>query len=457
MAIRFCKGKNEKSRVEYGVRMQIDFFKSASILFNRNSNVDYLPVVDNDGSLLCYCYNDPQADSILNHVLALSTSEAAINEIKKCEIFQIISLNEISWQWARLLIKSGCRVKLVGNFWRNVMPKNDRITYCEAADESIKNSLFAEGNIGIDLYELGFWKRSFPNWEYQEIEVLYERLKRNNGLYNVGWLSYRDAQAILREHIQSSKPFMAARLGNTEAKITSGYAYGIIPNCWKKWLYKSAGFYSVSEKNKDNDCVKYAKLSLESLRICDFNLCRFESEIPLINQFAPAQSLNIDWYDLYVVDEQNWTTSLIGKRVLIVSSISDTIKRQIKKRACAKGFLMAEKILYYDMPETYFEECRRCSNWFEEFESIKCKLSEINFDIAIIAGGAYGYPLAAFVKMIGKQAIDICSGIYPLFHIKNNTQSIIRRVSSLYSRDWVFPIENPKYNIENIERAAYWE
>ena len=82
---------------------------------------------------------------------------------------------------------------------------------------------------------------------------------------------------------------------------------------------------------------------------------------------------------------------------------------------------------------------------------------DIDFDIAIIAAGAYGYPLAAEIKNMGKQSIELCSGIYPVFGIKVKTQLIIRKISSMYNDNWIFPIETPPKNYMNIEKGAYWE
>lgn len=38
------------------------------------------------------------------------------------------------------------------------------------------------------------------------------------------------------------------------------------------------------------------------------------------------------------------------------------------------------------------------------------KIKQIDFDVCIIGCGAYGLPLAAFVKRMGKQAIHLAGG-----------------------------------------------
>ena len=113
--------------------------------------------------------------------------------------------------------------------------------------------------------------------------------------------------------------------------------------------------------------------------------------------------------------------------------------------------------IFYDAPQTQLGEKQGFKNWFEAYDKVVKDIKNIDFDIAIIAAGAYGYPLAAEIKNMGKQSIELCSGIYPVFGIKVKTQLIIRKISSMYNDNWIFPIETPPKNYMNIEKGAYWE
>jgi hypothetical protein len=84
-------------------------------------------------------------------------------------------------------------------------------------------------------------------------------------------------------------------------------------------------------------------------------------------------------------------------------------------------------------------------------------IQKIDFDVALIACGSYGYILSSKIKNMGKQAIELCSGLYPIFGIKNKTQIIIRKVSKMYDKNWIFPIEEKPNNYMNLEKGAYWE
>ena len=46
------------------------------------------------------------------------------------------------------------------------------------------------------------------------------------------------------------------------------------------------------------------------------------------------------------------------------------------------------------------------------------EISEIDFEIAIIGAGAYGLPLGAFIKKIGRQAIHLGGATQILFGVR---------------------------------------
>ena len=172
--------------------------------------------------------------------------------------------------------------------------------------------------------------------------------------------------------------------------------------------------------------------------------------------FSNSNSTNVDWYDLYTnADNKNfWINNIRNKKILIVSSSNETIKHQQERLNIFKNC----ELIYFTPPQTYLPNNQRNENWFEDFEKMKNEIKKIDFDICIISCGAYGYPLASYIKNIGKQSIELCSGIYPIFKIKVKTQQIIRKISKNYSsNDWIFPIEQPPKEYMSIEKGAYWQ
>ena len=85
-----------------------------------------------------------------------------------------------------------------------------------------------------------------------------------------------------------------------------------------------------------------------------------------------------------------------------------------------------------------------------------------DFDIALIGCGAYGFPLAAYVKRKGKKAVHFGGSLQLLFGIRGNrwenpNYNPIYNYANLMNEYWVKPgsVEKPQ-NAEKVENACYW-
>ena len=87
--------------------------------------------------------------------------------------------------------------------------------------------------------------------------------------------------------------------------------------------------------------------------------------------------------------------------------------------------------------------------------------NKIDFDIAIIGCGAYGFPLAAKLKQAGKQAVHLGGATQLMFGIKGkrweedyNGYEYIRK---WFNDAWVYPSEQDKpQNADTVEGGCYW-
>ena len=80
------------------------------------------------------------------------------------------------------------------------------------------------------------------------------------------------------------------------------------------------------------------------------------------------------------------------------------------------------------------------------------------FDIAIIGCGAYGFPLASFIKNLGKQAIHLGGVTQLLFGIKGKRWEEWKHYTELRKNNgenWIFANEIPE-DYKKIEGGCYW-
>ena len=96
-------------------------------------------------------------------------------------------------------------------------------------------------------------------------------------------------------------------------------------------------------------------------------------------------------------------------------------------------------------------------NWFQALEFMKDQILKKDFDIALIGCGAYGFPLAAHVKKIGKQAIHMGGSLQILFGIKGKRWDNHPVISKFYNEHWVRPrAEDKPKKSHLVEDDCYW-
>lgn len=455
MGIRFCKGDLSAFNFEYTLNIDKDLIKKAHNIFLEN-DLEYIPIFDKNGKYFCCCYDDKNLDKTLKYLQIMMNSAKGLDYFNSFGIITLVSCNEIGIQLYELLKKTKCKVYCIGELWTDIYSDAEIINHIEGF------GIYCEGNPGFSLNQMGTWKTTFPFNEFEFIEDKYRELSRGQEMYDKKWVDKDTCNRLLINKILSGKPFMAARLGNSEASICREYMNGYYSKKWLGWLFNATGFFSEFGWNT-RDVDSYVELTFKAISKCDVHCCRFDNEIGLVNNFGHKESINVDWYDLYSnFDVSNlWLTALENKKVLIISSVNQTIQKQLKirnKLFDVQGVLPESmNTIFYDAPQTQLGEKQGFKNWFEAYDKVVKDIKNIDFDIAIIAAGAYGYPLAAEIKNMGKQSIELCSGIYPVFGIKVKTQLIIRKISSMYNDNWIFPIETPPKNYMNIEKGAYWE
>lgn len=203
-------------------------------------------------------------------------------------------------------------------------------------------------------------------------------------------------------------------------------------------------------------------------------------EIDLLGSFNYAEKfmplrddvINVHLECLYpFFVERPWTRALKNKKVLVVHPFEKTIKSQYARRECI--FDNSEILPSYELKTFKAVQSNAGNNvpfkdWFEALKWMEDEIAKIDFDICILGCGAYGLPLAATIKRMGKKAIHMGGGSQLLFGIKGkrwdndayhwkNLPQLDTNYSSLYNEYWVRPSQGeiPK-DANKVEGACYW-
>jgi hypothetical protein len=155
-----------------------------------------------------------------------------------------------------------------------------------------------------------------------------------------------------------------------------------------------------------------------------------------------------------------WSVALNGKKVLVIHPFSETIKEQYKKRDKLffnKDILPVFELKTFNAVVSFGGEKTKFETWFQALDYMCEEIRKIDFDIAIIGAGAYGLPLAEFVRQLGKKGIHMGGATQILFGIKGARWDQHDFISKLYNEYWVRPSDKEKPNgFNKVEEGCYW-
>lgn len=279
---------------------------------------------------------------------------------------------------------------------------------------------------------------------------------------------------LVRDALNDDKPIMIARMGTTETSTLLNYL-GIKEGKRSIWRYISwrqqAWWWNWTAKNymtigagffptTDDNLQKYCEMMLEDLPQADILVTLSRAEEYYKDYYSKARRITLPSMEPYF-SVHPWTHSLKGKRVLVVHPMVETFKKQwlIMDKIWPDGLMPKFDLLTIKAVQSAGNEKVRFSDWFEALDWMKNEIASLSFDIAIIGCGSYGFPLAAYVKRLGKKAIHMAGSTQLLFGVKGRRWELdpTQPFTNFMNEYWVRPdaTEVP-LNAELVEGACYW-
>ena len=283
---------------------------------------------------------------------------------------------------------------------------------------------------------------------------------------------------IIKNELMLDKPSLITRFGSTEMLSMMDYLHrGTFKNAikfvmseieylgWRKstqdQMWNCSGFFPPTEKNLE----KYSELLYNLMPEIDVLGTWLKQEQYFSKELKNATRVPL--YDLEPFYYENpWTVALEGKNVLIIHPFETTILHQYKNHKLLfenKKMLPDFNLLTIRAVQSIAKNNDKFNSWFDAFEYMKSEIDKKDFDIAIIACGTYGMPLAAYVKKIGKKAIHLGGSLQLMFGIKGRRWEEVETCANsdfymkLYNDYWIrpFDVDTPK-SFQNVENGCYW-
>ncbi|MEY2600670.1 MAG: hypothetical protein RLZZ142_2929 [Verrucomicrobiota bacterium] len=276
-------------------------------------------------------------------------------------------------------------------------------------------------------------------------------------------IDFDAAHQLIGDAIIQQIPFACGKLGGTETRaiyytdrfLKLSFVKSL---SWKKYaeqLYLLSGVYPVREEVFYEFADLYKR---EVLPVMDYLYLWQGSrkEAAVREKYASGSCYSVG----YITDfaPESWIKALRGKRVLVVSPFSETVRAQYAKRMLLWPSLP-------DIPPEFELVTLSCPlyshlvpprhpDWKTALDFLKGEMDSLDYDVLLVGAGAWGLPLAAHAKVRGKVGIHMGGAVQLVFGIKGGRWDSY----GIYNEHWVYPdVKETPQGVEQIEGACYWK
>jgi hypothetical protein len=293
------------------------------------------------------------------------------------------------------------------------------------------------------------------------------------------------ASKIIYEKLIDEKPCMVARFGSTELLAMVNYL-GVktsekkylqyirgkaLPWWWNETILNQMQLWSGFFPPTIAKIEEFCELMIEDMKEVDVLGSWLEGETYFQSNMESCKRIRLLYLDPFWT-EHPWSKALENKRILVVHPFASTIQKQYQKR----GLLFYNKdilprfasLQVVKAVQSIGGEDTPFNDWFDALSYMKGEIEKHEFDICLIGCGAYGFPLAAHVKRLGKKVVHMGGSTQLLFGIRGKRWevndphyeqpgNIFIDYYGLPNEHWVRPEneEKPKAH-SKVEGSCYW-
>lgn len=303
--------------------------------------------------------------------------------------------------------------------------------------------------------------------------VINPKVKQTEQYQKYVSLFNQQANDYIREKLRSGEPCMISKFGTIELNNLVSLTlinkkcdsmkecfiklyYRLLQNDYLDALCKNAGFFP----NDTNLLPHFYDIYHKSIKNIDILGSYIKEEIIFRDELQNAIKVNLDGYYAPFLFSNPWTIALTGKKVLLIHPFVEEAKIQYKKRSILwndKDVLPEFTLITYKSVQSMLNIETPHKTWFEALNKMQTDISKIDFDIALVGCGAYGMPIASYIKDMGKQAIHLAGWTQVLFGIIGKRWEDNPQVAPFINENWIRPDKNNiPNNASKIENGCYW-
>lgn len=290
-------------------------------------------------------------------------------------------------------------------------------------------------------------------------------------------LTGENVNKLISELLVKGEPAMICRFGSSELHTIEHYLLSKKYSLSKYFNYVKGGRIFFWDRKNTHGIFFISGVFPETEEMLEKFSEEFISHLPNIdvlaswlhgeeyffmNYFQHARLVSLLDYEPYF-HKNPWSMHLMGKKVLIVHPFIESIKKQYKNRQLLfsdQNVLPEFELITYKTVLSLANSAVEFNSWNEALQKMVNDISKIEFDIAIIGAGAYGLPLASYIKRMNKIAIHMGGATQVLFGIWGKRYEDPREnklYRTLRNQYWTRPLPNETpLNYKQVEGGSYW-
>ena len=261
--------------------------------------------------------------------------------------------------------------------------------------------------------------------------------------------------------LASNEPCMISRFGSVELQTLCLMKYWPLLNVFKsrtcRLIQNNAGFFPVTHSN----LKRFYKLYKEDVKDMDLLITWRIEEFLFRDWLKKKDTVWKATIDNFFSQKNPWTQVLANMKILVIHPFKETIEQQ---------YLIRDKIFENPLALPEFKSLSIIKavqsiagnpvgfdSWFDALDWMKREIEKQDFEIALLGCGAYGMPLAAHIKRMGKKAVHMGGILQFLFGIKGKRFMETPETKDYINDYFVFPSEADKpKDADKVEGGCYW-
>jgi len=275
-----------------------------------------------------------------------------------------------------------------------------------------------------------------------------------------------EAGPILSAAVHSARPLAAGKMGLSELR---GFLHFLkreqqppgkkspYPRYVVELLHLNAGVFPPDDELFD----QFGAIFRDAIKQMDILVSwDLPKELTIFNRFAPNATLtprvSLDAF----YSSEPWTAALEGKRVLVISPFTDSIRRQFARRTLIwkdPRILPAFTLETVRTPLSAGLVPPAHKSWVAALDDLKAQMDALDYDVALIGAGAFSLPLATHAKARGRIGVHLGGTTQFLFGVYGGRWKDNREFQDFINENWIRPgeTETPQ-TVGKIENGCYW-